>query len=110
MSRRHAAEPSQTKLADLQAFAAGLARLALVSRVRRLGAAKSLFTSGHRTGLLAIDMARPLHLPKIKKVLAERILEGAEVAKLIALEPNRRNHALRRLFYLAGLRHPKRRR
>jgi integrase/recombinase XerD len=74
------------------------------SRARRLAAAKSLFTFGHRTGLLPTDAARPLHLPKVKNVLAERILEEAEVARLIALEPSRRNHALLRLLYLAGLR------
>jgi integrase/recombinase XerD len=59
---------------------------------------------GHRTGLLHADVARPLHLPKVKNVLAERILEEAEVARPIALEPSRRNHALLRLLYLAGLR------
>ena len=94
----------QATLADLQAFAASLARLAPASRSRRLAAAKSLFTFGHRIGLLPTDVARPLHLPKVKNVLAERILEEAEVARLIALEPNRRNHALLRLLYLAGLR------
>ena len=94
----------QATLADLQAFAASLARLAPASRSRRLAAAKSLFTFGHRIGLLPTDVARPLHLPKVKNVLAERILEEAEVARLIALEPSRRNHALLRLLYLAGLR------
>ena len=94
----------QARLADLQAFAASLARLAPASRARRLAAAKSLFTFGHRTGLLPTDVARPLHLPKVKNVLAERILEEAEVGRLIALEPSRRNHALLRLLYLAGLR------
>ena len=94
----------QATLADLQAFAASLARLAPASRSRRLAAAKSLFTFGHRIGLLPTDVARPLHLPKGKNVLAERILEEDEVAKLIALEPSRRNHALLRLLYLAGLR------
>lgn len=93
----------QARLVDLQAFAS-LGRLAPASRARRLAAAKSLFTFGHRTGLLATEVARPLHLPKVKSVLAERILEEAEVAELIALEPSRRNHALLRLLYLAGLR------
>ena len=37
-------------------------------------------------------------------MLAERILEETEVMRLMALEPNRRNHALLRLLYLAGLR------
>jgi integrase family protein with SAM-like domain len=88
----------QATLADLQAFAASLARLAPASRARRLAAAKSLFTFGHRIGLLPTDVARPLHLPKVKNVLADRIVEEAEVARLIALEPNRRNHALLRLL------------
>ena len=91
-------------LADLQVFAASLARLAPASRARRLAAAKSLFAFGHRTGLLPADVARPLRLPRAKNVLAERILEEAEVARLIALEPDKRNHALLRLLYLAGLR------
>ncbi len=91
-------------LGDLQAFAANLARLAPASQARRLAAAKSLFSFGHRLGILPFDTARPLRLPKVKNVLAERILEEAEVLKLIALEPDRRNHALLRLLYLAGLR------
>jgi integrase/recombinase XerD len=91
-------------LADLQAFAASLARLAPSSRARRLAAVKSLFSFGHRIGWLPADVARSLRLPRVKNVLAERILEEAEVARLIALEPDRRNHALLRLLYLAGLR------
>jgi hypothetical protein len=47
----------QATLADLQAFVASLARLT---------AAKSLFTFGHRTGLLPTDMAR---LPHIQRFL-----------------------------------------
>ena len=94
----------RASLADLQAFAASLARLAPASRARRLAAVKSLFTFGHRVGHLPSDPARLLHLPKVKDVLAERILEESEVARLIALEPDRRNHALLRLLYVAGLR------
>jgi len=94
----------QATLGDLQAFAASKARLAPASQARRLAAAKSLFSFGHRLGHLAFDTARPLRLPKVKNVLAERILEEAEVIRLIALEPAPRNHALLRLLYVAGLR------
>lgn len=58
-------------LGDLQAFAASLARLAPASQARRLAAAKTLFSFGHRLGILAFDTARPLRLPKVKTVLAE---------------------------------------
>jgi len=51
----------QATLADLQAFAASLARLAPASRARHVAAAKSLFTFGHRIGLLPTDVARVYH-------------------------------------------------
>jgi hypothetical protein len=38
-----------------------LARLAPASRAHRLAAAKSLFTFGHRIGLLLTDVARVYH-------------------------------------------------
>jgi integrase len=40
----------------------------------------------------------------VKNILAERILEENDVIRLIALEPDPRNHALLRLGYIAGLR------
>jgi site-specific recombinase XerD len=43
-------------------------------------------------------------LPPRKDTLAERILTGADVMRMLALEHDRRNHALQRLLYAGGLR------
>lgn len=71
---------------------------------RMLSAVKSLFAFGHRIGYLPFDVARPLRLASIRDSLSERILDEAEVQRMIALERNPRNHALLRLLYVCGLR------
>jgi len=43
-------------------------------------------------------------LPKIEDKLAERIMSEAAVARLLALETDKRNHAILALLYRAGLR------
>lgn len=91
-------------LAHLQGFAACLSGLAPSSQARKLAAVKSLCGFAHRLGYLTFDVARPLRLPALKNVRAERIIEEAEAQRLIALEPNPRNHALLRLMYACGLR------
>ena len=93
-------------LADLQAWTGSLAFAALApaSRARKIGAVKSLLSFAEKTGLLPFNVGAALRVPPVKNVLAERILEEAEVVRLIALEPDKRNHALLRLGYLAGLR------
>jgi integrase/recombinase XerD len=47
---------------------------------------------------------RGLRLPGVRGRLAERIPSEEDVLSLLAHEPNRRNHALIRLLYAAGLR------
>lgn len=69
-----------------------------------LSAVKSLFAFGHRIGYLPFDVARPLRLASIRDSLSERILDEAEVQRMIALERNPRNAALLRLLYVCGLR------
>lgn len=93
-------------LADLQGFADNLAeqQLAPTSQARILSAVKSLFTFAHQTGVLTLNVAAALRLPKARERLAERILSEAQVHQLLALEANPRNHALLRLLYAAGLR------
>lgn len=96
----------QITLGDLQAYADHLEQQNLrpATRHRKLAAVKSLFAFGHRLGYLPFDVARPLHLPGMKDCLAERILDEGEVQKMLALEPNPRNHALLTLLYACGLR------
>jgi integrase/recombinase XerD len=91
-------------LANLQAWLGSLAGLAPASRARKIGAVKSLLSFAERTGYLPLNVGAALRVPRIKNVLAERILDEADVVRLIALDPDSRNHALLRLGYLAGLR------
>jgi integrase/recombinase XerD len=46
----------------------------------------------------------PLQLPKVKDTLAERIVTQSTIHRILALEADKRNHALLRLLYSAGLR------
>jgi len=93
-------------LADLQGYADVLAAadLAPASQARMLAAVKSLLTFAHTTGYLPYNVGRGLRLPAVRGRLAERIPSEEDVLTLLAHEPNRRNHALIRLLYTAGLR------
>jgi len=103
--RRSAPLPlRQVALADLQRWAESLDGTSPATQRRKLAAVKSLLTFGHRIGYLPFDVGRPLRLPKVKDTLSERILDEAEVQRMIALEPNPRNHVLLRVLYSCGLR------
>src|SRR5438876_7737124 len=91
-------------LADLQDFSDSLLALAPASQCRVLSSVKSLLSFGHRLGYLAFDVGRPLRLPANRNRLSERILAEGVIHKILALEPSRRNRALLRLLYAAGLR------
>jgi len=93
-------------LADLQGYADSLADagLAPASQARMLAAVKSLLSFAHTTGYLPYNPGRGLRLPGVRGRLAERIPSEEDVLSLLAHEPNRRNHALIRLLYAAGLR------
>ena len=89
---------------DLEAWAESLSQLAPASRARKIGAVKSLLRFGERRGDLPSNIGAALRAPAVKRTLANRILDRQDVLRLIAFEPNPRNHALRRLGYIAGLR------
>lgn len=91
-------------LGDLQAFMDSLSELAPASQARILSGVKSLLSFGHETGYLALNVGAALRLPKAKNRLAERIVSESAIQRMLALEPNPRNHALLRLIYAAGLR------
>ncbi len=92
-------------LVDLQSYADSLAAdLAPASQARMLAAVKSLLSFAHTTGYLPYNPGRGLRLPGVRGRLAERIPSEEDVLSLLAHEPNRRNHALIRLLYAAGLR------
>lgn len=101
----HAGKPLRAvTLGDVQAFAAALAALAPASRARKVGTVKSLLGFAHRLGYVAFNVGAAVRLPPIKGTLAERIMDEPAVHRLLALEPDPRNHALLRLLYLGGLR------
>ena len=91
-------------LGDVQGFADSLLHLSPASQSRILSAIKSLLAFGHRIGYLAYDVGQPLRLPRQKNRLAERILSEADVHRMLALEPSRRDRVLLRLLYAGGLR------
>ena len=91
-------------VADLQAYIIGLGDLAPATVGLAVSAVRSLYAFGTTTGALSADPSRTLQAPPIKNVLAERILDEADVRRLIDGEAVPRNRALLALFYGAGLR------
>jgi integrase/recombinase XerD len=91
-------------LGDVQRYADTLASLAPATQARRLSVVKSLFSFATRLGYLPFNVAAAVKPPPIKNVLAERILPERAVHRMLALEPDPRNHALLRLLYAGGLR------
>lgn len=66
---------------------------------RRLKSMKSMLSFGQRTGYLVFNIGTMIAVPKSKETLAARILTQEEVLKMLALEENKRNHALLRFLY-----------
>ena len=62
----------RVRLADVQAYADGLADLAPATRARRLNAVKSLFAFALRLGYVPFNVAAPVRAPAVKAARAER--------------------------------------
>jgi len=73
------------------------------TRGRTLAAVKSLLSFGAKLGALRFNVGAALLAPKSRNELAERILDEADVAKMLVLTEGR-NHAFVRLAYASGLR------
>jgi len=91
-------------LGDLQGFADSLQHLAPNTQARVLSTIKSLLTEAHRLGYIPFNPGAALRLKGVKNTLGERLVSEEQVQRLLALETNRRNHAIIRLLYAAGLR------
>ena len=93
-------------LGDIQEYANQLAASGLrtSSVCCVMSAMKSLFAFGHRLGYLPFDVARPLRLPALRETLAERILDEADVLRMIAVERMPRNRAILLTLYAGGFR------
>ncbi|HLO47335.1 MAG TPA: tyrosine-type recombinase/integrase [Nostocaceae cyanobacterium] len=92
--------------AEVQAFAVHLESLELAASSRRsiISAVKSLLSFGNKIGVLTGNVAAPLKPPNAPDTLSERILSESQVQVMIALETDKRNHAMLRLLYYSGLR------
>jgi site-specific recombinase XerD len=101
----HAGVPLRAAtVGHVQAFGESMAGSSSATRARKLSSVKSLLSYAHRLGYVAFNVGAPVRLPPIKATLAERIVSEADVQRLLALEPDRRNRALLTLLYVAGLR------
>jgi integrase/recombinase XerD len=102
---REAGKPlAAVTLFDLQDYKESLYDLAPASQVLLLRCVKSAMSFCYQTGHLKANVGAALRLGKPEEKLAERILSEAQVIKMIALEPEPRNHLLLLVLYKAGLR------
>ena len=101
----HVGKPlSLVTLSDVQTFIDSLVTLKATSRARTIAAVKSCLSFALKTGYLQINVGSVVKLPKVENKLAERIMSEQQVARILALETNTRNHAILALLYRAGLR------
>lgn len=101
---------TEVTLSDLQGYADALKEqeppLAPTTQERRLAAVKSLlkFATQAMPAFFKVNPAIALKLPRHKDTLAERILPEEAVLRMLALETDRRNHALLSLLYYSAVR------
>jgi integrase/recombinase XerD len=91
-------------LPDFHSFIDSLAGLKPTTIARATAAVKSALSFGVKSGYLQINIGSIVKLPKLENKLAERILSESSIAKMLALETGKRNHAILILLYRAGLR------
>lgn len=90
-------------LGDLQAFADSLTGAAS-SRGRHLASCKSILSFCAKIGATSFNVGAALRAPKGREGLADRILSESNVAKMLALTIDPRDHALVRVAYAGGFR------
>lgn len=76
----------------------------LATIARKMASLKSLFTFGHKIGVLPVNVGGAMGLPKIPSRLSERILTESETRALLNDERSARNTVLLQLFYASGAR------
>jgi site-specific recombinase XerD len=93
-----------TTLQDVYTFVDSLAEMKPASRNRAIAAVKSALSFGLKSGYLSVNVGLLVKLEKLEDRLAERIMSEQAIARLLALESNKRNHAILVLLYRGGLR------
>ena len=92
------------RLPHLQAFAQSLRGMKLSSQGTIVGAIQSLFSFACKIGYLTTNPAVLLKRPPHQRNIAERIVDEADIRRLIALTTNPRDAVLLRLAYVSGMR------
>lgn len=92
-------------LRDIQAWGLAMEAVNAAKSVqRRLAAVRSFFAFAHKVGYLQWNVAAAVTSPPVEDKLAQRILTEDQVARLLGVLRNKRDNALLRLLYIAGLR------
>lgn len=94
----------EVTLLDLHRFVDSLAHLAPTSRNRAIACVKSALSFGVKSGYLRVNVGLLVKQERLEDRLAERIMSEQDMARMLALETNKRNHALLCLLYRGGLR------
>lgn len=94
---------AECTLMDIQMWAVTLSRSDNSKRVA-VGAIKSLFSFAKQLGVISANLGMLVKSPKGKNRLAERILTEEQVHLLMNSTTNKRDRAIVRLLYFAGLR------
>ena len=94
----------EVTLSLVQDYADTLIGLSSATQARRLSSVKSLLSFAHRIGYLPFNVGAAVALPKVKMMLAQRIMSEEAIVRMLALEPRGRNRVLLRVLYVAGLR------
>lgn len=103
--RDHVGKPlAAVTLGDVLGYVASLDGHASATRANAVAIVKSLLSFASQTGYLPVNVGAAVKAPSVKNTLAERILDEADVMRVLALEPAPRNRALLTLLYGAGLR------
>lgn len=91
-------------LADVLGYVLSLDGRASATQANAVAIVKSLFSFAVQTGYLPVNVGAAVKAPSVKNTLAERILDEADVMRVLVLEPSPRNRVLLTLLYGAGLR------
>ncbi len=101
----HVGKPlSQVTLSDLQTWQLSLSGMSPGSQKTALAAIKSLFSFGHKLGVLKFNVGKLARFPKAKDCLSEKILSSEQVRLMFELETNPRNRGILLSLYGCGLR------
>lgn len=101
----HAGKPlERVTLLDLQLWQLSLSGMSPGSQKTALAAVKSLFSFGHKLGVLPFNLGQLARFPQVRDCLSEKILSVEQVKGMLRVETNPRNRGILLTLYGCGLR------